>query len=134
MTSQTTLHDLQQTRNALLGELAAIGDFRPGNLYQRHRKCGRSYCHCAEPQSPGHPVWQLSRKHQGRSVNHHIPTTAVEQTRTQLQEYQRFRELTDELVEVSDRICQFKAKVGKTAKKGAAQKAARRSGSGSSVS
>lgn len=51
-------------------------------------------------------------------MNHHIPTTAVEQTRTQLQEYQRFRELTDELVEVSDRICQFKAKAGRTAKKG----------------
>ncbi len=128
MTADTSLHELQRRRNGLLGQLAAIGDFRPGNLYELNRRCGRSYCHCAEPQSPGHPVWQLSRKHRGRSVSHHIPAAAVEQTQAQLEEYQRFRELTDELVEVSDRICQLKAKAAQAAKKGAAQKAARRSG------
>lgn len=57
MSTDTSLQELQRRRNAVLGVLAAIGDFRPGNLYELNRRCGRSYCHCAEPQSPGHPVW-----------------------------------------------------------------------------
>lgn len=42
--------------DALLGELAAVGDFRPGSLVETHRKCGKPTCHCARPGDPATPA------------------------------------------------------------------------------
>ena len=113
---------LQQQREQLIAELAAIGDFRPGNLNEYFRKCGRSYCGCNAEDHPGHgPAYNLTRKRHGRTVSRSVPAKAVEQTREQMREYQRFRELIDELVEVSDELCHLKAKASPVAKKGAAQ-------------
>ena len=38
-------------RDALLGELAGVGDLRPGTLQARYRRCGKPTCHCARGRS-----------------------------------------------------------------------------------
>ena len=49
-------------RDALPGELAAIGEFPPGSLQSRYRRCGKPTCHCAAQGDPGHgPKWVLTR-------------------------------------------------------------------------
>lgn len=119
---QLSEQQLLQKRTHLLSQLSAIGDFRPGYLYQRNRKCGKSNCRCARPGDPGHSSWELSRKFGGKSHNRNIPKKALQQTQQQLLEYQRFRELVDELVRTSDQLCELKVKAGRTAKKGALEK------------
>ena len=45
---------LMEQRKALLAALAGIGEFRPGTLQARYRKCGKATCHCAREGDPGH--------------------------------------------------------------------------------
>lgn len=101
------IEELLKRRQALQQAIAELGDFRPGQLVGRFRKCGRPNCHCANPDDPGHgPSWSLTRVVKGKTVTRVIPVgPAVLQTQAQLAEYQRFRELSRELVEVSTAIC-----------------------------
>ena len=47
-----TIKDIESQRDAL----------SPGNLSIFHHKCYKPNCHCAHPDTPGHPGWQLTRK------------------------------------------------------------------------
>jgi hypothetical protein len=101
------LDTLLLQRDQLKSQLAAIGDMRPGSLVPRFRKCGKSSCHCAKKGDPGHgPSFSLTRPVKGKTVTRVIPSgPAVERTRLQLLEFQRFRQLVRQLIEVSEQIC-----------------------------
>lgn len=127
MSRQPTLSETERRRNELRAKLAEVGDMRPGSLAARGRKCGKPNCHCAAEGAPGHEGWILTREVQGRTVTRSIPAVVVEQTKAQVAEYRRFRELTRELVEVSDRLCEArlgetKAEAEATAKKGGSKR------------
>ena len=97
---------LKKRRNEIREELASIGDLRPGSLVSRYRKCGKPNCHCAEEEGGGHgPSWSLTRKVDGKTVTKIIPAGAVSQTQEQIAECRRLRDLTGELVEISERLC-----------------------------
>lgn len=104
------IEQLETKRNALLKQIANIGEFRPGSLSQYHRKCGNPTCHCARQGSVGHPGWQLTRKIKARSVSRGIPAHAVAATRGQVEEHHRFRALIQELTEVSEQLCDLRLK------------------------
>lgn len=125
------LRKFQQRRQELKAQLAALGDMRPGSLVGRFRKCGKPSCHCAEKGSAGHgPSWSLTRRAGGRTVTRVIPAgEAVERTREQLAEYQRFRRLTRELVEVSERLCHLQLEAVRTPSPGGVQKGGSRKSS-----
>lgn len=113
MTSTPSLQDLARQREQIQQALSQLGDFRQGSLESQHRKCGKPGCHCARDGDPGHgPYWVLTRKVDGKTRGQAIPKAAVETTRGQLEEYQRFRGLTRELTEVSSRICEERLKQG----------------------
>ena len=101
-----SLDDLQSERSRLQVAFSQMDDFRPGSLVDRFRKCGKPTCHCAKPDSPGHgPSYSLTREVASKTVTKIIPPSAVEQTRRQIAEYKRFRELTRDFVEVSEKVC-----------------------------
>ena len=88
-------------------QLSQVGDFRPGSLVERYRRCGKTGCHCARPGARGHgPCWSLTRAVEGQTVTPVIPAGAVEQTRRQVEEQRRFRALARERVEASARLCE----------------------------
>ena len=99
--------DLQSLRDSLKSRLMSLGDMRPGSLVERYRRCGKPSCHCAAKDSTGHgPSWSLTRPVHGKTVTKVIPTgPAVERTRTQIAEYKRFRMMVQQLVEVSEKLC-----------------------------
>ena len=118
-------------REAILRELASIGDLRPGSLFERYRKCGKPGCHCARDGDPGHgPNWVLTARVNGRALTRAIPDEAVAETRTQIDEYKRLRALTAELVAVSEALCQARLGAAREADraviKGASRKRSRR--------
>ena len=99
-------HTLLRRRDELRQALASIGELRPGSLKSRYRKCGKPNCHCAREGDPGHgPHWSLSRLVKGTMHSRAIPAHAVQDTQRQVEECHRLRELTRELIEVSDQIC-----------------------------
>jgi hypothetical protein len=127
--------DLLDRREALKARLAAVGDMRPGSLVGRYRKCGKPGCHCAQPDSPGHgPSWSLTRQIGHQTKTRIIPAgPAVQRTQAQIAEYRRFRELSRELVEISEQLCDAQLAEEKGApaeaaeKRGSARRSKRRS-------
>ena len=113
------INNLLSKRDALLNKIAAIGDFRPGKLYQRFKKCSNKNCHCHKPDSKKHgPYWYLSRKKKGqKTITHVIPDDSLDTTKHHLENYDVFGELITELVEVNDQLCQARIKEGRGQKK-----------------
>jgi len=103
----TQIDQLLTQSHTLKAEIAQVGEMRPGSLVERYRKCGKPNCRCAKRGAAGHgPDWILTREVNGKTVTKGIPTgPAVEQTRAQIEEYKRFRELARELVQVNESIC-----------------------------
>lgn len=117
---------LEKRRNEIRTELASIGDLRPGSLMPRYRKCGKPNCHCATEEKGHGPSWSLTRQVGGKTVTRIIPPSAVAQTQEQIAEYRRLRQLTKELVEVSEGVCEAKlattAASDEAVKKGASKR------------
>jgi hypothetical protein len=118
---------LLMQRDQLKAQLAAIGDMRPGSLVPRFRKCGKPSCHCAKKGDPGHgPSYSLTHAVAGKTVTHVIPAGAVERTREQLEEYHRFRQLLQQLLAVSEQICEWQVRDAQPENEGFKKKRARR--------
>lgn len=100
---------LQAKARELKTSLSALGDMFPGSLLQRFRKCGKSNCHCAKKDSPGHgPTWVITREVAGRTITTTIPEEAVERVRIETEEYKQFRQLSHELVETSAQLSEIR--------------------------
>ena len=125
------VEELAKRQAELRSALSLPADIRPGSLVERYRGCGKLTCHCAQKGSRGHgPSWSLTREVAGKTVTKVIPPQAVETTRSQIAEYRRFRAITKELVEVSERLCdarltQPSAASQEATKKGTARKSSR---------
>lgn len=56
MPSDDNIPTLEQRRESILAELAAIGDLRPGSLAQRYIRCGSPGCRCRRTPGLGRGV------------------------------------------------------------------------------
>ena len=96
---------LEQNRRSILAELFAIGDMRPGSLVHRYMKCSTPTCRCWQEGDPGHgPYVLLVRNLDGKRTSRSLPSAAATTVQSQLDEYQRFRRLTAELVDVCEQL------------------------------
>jgi hypothetical protein len=101
------LAELERRRERLCDDLAAVGDFRPGSLSAVMRRCGKANCACADPAHPGHgPQHLLTKKVAGKTVTVHLrPGPELAKATVEVDNYKRFRQLVDELIQVSESIC-----------------------------
>ena len=129
--SPDSVEQLQRKLAQLRAALNQTADMRRGSLVERYRVCGKQGCHCAEQGARGHgPSWSLTREVAGKTVTKVIPAHAVETTRAQIADYKRFRAITRELVETSERLCDARLAQGEAAsqegvKKGASGRSSR---------
>ena len=106
METMDRVAELERRREELVREISQIGEMRRGTLRKRYRRCGRPGCHCMRPGAKGHgPVWSLTWAVGGKTQTRVIAEGLVERTRRQIAEYKRFRELTQELIRVSEELC-----------------------------
>lgn len=103
----TTLTQLEQQRSKVLDEIAQLGDLRRGSVTTTTGTCGKVNCHCHQAGDPGHgPTFRLTYKVQGKTVSEYFSTpAALQKAQREVAEYQRFRQLSQSLVEVNERIC-----------------------------
>jgi len=74
--------------------LAQLGDMRPGSLSIQTRSWGGQY-------------HQLSYTHQGKGRTEYVPPKRVREVKRQLANYKKFKELTQEWVNLSIELCKL---------------------------
>ena len=104
-------HDLpkpEQERARLYSDLSKVGDFRPGTLAAVMRKCGRANCACSDPEHPGHgPQHMLTKKVAGKTVAKHVQVgPELDKVAREVAGYKRFKGIVEQLVQVSEQICE----------------------------
>ena len=106
--SEPSLPELESKRAGLFARLAAIGDFRRGSISENYRRCGKPNCACARPDHPGHgPRWLWTRTVAGRGTRgRQLAAGEVAKVRAELDRYSEFAALTEEIVQVSEAICE----------------------------
>ncbi len=103
------LAELEARRAGLFERLAAVGDFRRGSISENYRKCGKPSCRrCAGPGSRGHgPRWLWTKTVAGRgTVGRQLKPEEVAKIRGELARYQEFVAVSEQIVEVSEAICE----------------------------
>lgn len=131
------IQELEARREQLRSQLLSLREMRRGSLVERYRRCGKSNCHCARQGAPGHgPSFSLTHAEGGKTVTRVIPATAVQETRQQLSEYRRFRQLARDFLEVNERLCEVRLKhpTEKVEKGGSRRRSPRRSSGKSRLS
>ncbi len=98
---------LEQQRSAVLAQIAEVGDFRSGSITAISGRCGKPNCRCHLPNQPGHgPNFRLTRKVDGKSVSETFSSPAeLRKAQREVEAYHRFRQLSQELLEVNEKIC-----------------------------
>jgi hypothetical protein len=111
--AERSLPELEKQRAGLLARLAVIGDFRRGSVTANYRRCGKPNCACAQPDHRGHgPRWLWTRTVPGQGTRgRQLAAGEVEKVRAELAAYQQFAELTEQIVEVSEAICEARPAV-----------------------
>lgn len=100
---------LELRRMELHRRLQEIGDFRRGTVSANLRKCGKKNCVCAEAGQAGHPqyLWNTTRgsRSEARSLRF---GPQVEKYEKEVDNYRLFLEITRELVDVNEKICDLR--------------------------
>jgi hypothetical protein len=106
--TSSLLAELEARRARLFERLAAIGDFRRGSISENYRRCGKLNCACAQEGHPGHgPRFLWTRTVAGRGTRgRQLAAGEVGKVRAELDRYQEFAELSEQIVEVSEAICE----------------------------
>jgi hypothetical protein len=105
--TERSLPELEQHRAELFARLAATGDMRPGSINSTYRRCGKPNCACALPGHPGHgPRWLWTRSAGGRTRTRQLAAAEVAKVRAELASYRQFAALSEQIVQVSEAICE----------------------------
>ena len=101
------LAGLEQQRSVVLKQILELGDFRSGSITAISGRCGKPNCRCHRPNQPGHgPNFRLTRKIHGKTVSETFSSAAeLRKAQREVEAFHRFRQLSQELLEVNERIC-----------------------------
>jgi len=105
-----TLAALEARRAAAQLQISSLGDMRSGSISSTGGKCGTPRCHCHQRDDPGHgPFVRLTRKMKGKTVTESFATpAALRKAQREVEEFHRFRQLSHDLLEVNEQICQLR--------------------------
>jgi hypothetical protein len=92
---------LRKRRRALVAQLPPLRSILRGSLIERYKRCGKPGCKCAD--GPGHgPKYYLSVSFPGlRPKMDYVPQEAFKQVSELLANYQRTREILEEISEIN---------------------------------
>jgi hypothetical protein len=102
-----TLPALETQRSEIQQKISRLGDMRAGSITTTGGRCGNPACHCRNEGDPGHgPFYRLTRKVRGKTVTETFATPiALRKARSEVAEFHRFRELSQSLLDVNEKIC-----------------------------
>ena len=104
------LSTLEHQRHHIQLRIGQLGDLRSGSITTTGGHCGNRRCRCRQPNDPGHgPFFRLTRKVNGKTVTETFPTSAaLRKAQREVEEYRRFRQLSQDLLQVNEQICRLR--------------------------
>jgi hypothetical protein len=102
-----SLPTLEAQRAVIQRQISQLGDMRSGSISTTRGRCGNPRCHCHKKDDPGHgPFYRLTRKVSGKTVTESFSTpAALRKAEREVAEYHRFRDLSQHLLELNEKIC-----------------------------
>jgi hypothetical protein len=93
----------KRARERLLAQLPDLRQILRGSLVTRYRRCGRSNCHCAAPQDPGHgPAYYLMvTTGPGETVQIYVPARIKPDVEAWLENFQRVRDTLEQISSIN---------------------------------
>lgn len=73
-----------------------------GSLVLTHRKCGKSYCHCANGE--GHPMWSLTFMVDGKKQVERISTDHLDEIKLLVAKGNEFKSAINELCSINAQL------------------------------
>jgi hypothetical protein len=112
--TEPSLPELEALRERLYARLAAVGDFRRGSVSENYRKCGKPNCACAAADHPGHGPRFLWTRSAGRrkTVGRQLAAAEVGKVRREIARHAEFEALSEQIIEVSEKICEARPVAG----------------------
>jgi hypothetical protein len=94
-------------------QLRDQGPMRPGSLSRQYNVCGKPGCRCKDLEHPRRhgPYYQLNYVYRGRKTSKFIRQEALNQVRTELANYKRFRRLTDRWIGLALQVAEAREKL-----------------------
>jgi hypothetical protein len=115
--TEPSLPDLEALRDRLYQQLASVGDFRRGSVSVNYRRCGKPNCACADPDHPGHGprfLWTRSAG-QRKTLGRQLAADEVAKVRSEIARHAEFEEISAQIIEVNERICEARPPAGSAA-------------------
>ncbi|MCL5267332.1 MAG: hypothetical protein M1469_04415 [Bacteroidetes bacterium] len=102
------LAELEKRREEILSEIGGIGDMRSGSISVRYQRCSYKGCECHKKGHPGHgPIYSFSTMRDGKTkINNYKLGLELAKVEKEVENYQRFRELTQKPIAVNNEICE----------------------------
>ena len=87
------------------GQLAALGDLRPGSLSTQYNVCGTPGCRCkATPPEKHGPYYQVSFTRKGKSSSKFVRKEDLAAVRRELKNYEVMKTLVDRWIEIATEL------------------------------
>lgn len=105
-----TLSELEKQKKRLLEKIVTLGDMRSGSISVRFQRCGKRPCACHSPGHIGHgPIYSYSTLVGGKTqIRNYKPGQKLEKLRKETENYQAFKELSQDIIEISNKICDLR--------------------------
>ena len=96
------LSEIERRIEAIQQRLRQLGPMHPGSLGEQYNVCGKAGCRCKDPKKPQKhgPYFQLSYRWRGKSTTRFVRREQVAGMQRKVANYQRFRKLMGEWVEM----------------------------------
>jgi hypothetical protein len=103
MNNASRIKRCEEEIEAIRQELLGLGPMHPGSVSQQYHVCGTPSCRCHHPTTPQKhgPYNKLTYVHRGRSVCRFVRETDLDELKTRLAAYKRFRTLMDKWIALS---------------------------------
>jgi len=87
------------------GQLAALGDLRPGSLSTQYNVCGTPGCRCkATPPEKHGPYYQVSFTRKGKSSSKFVRKEDLAAVRRELKNYQVMKTLVERWIDLATEL------------------------------
>ncbi len=87
------------------GQLAALGDLRPGSLSTQYNVCGTPGCRCkATPPEKHGPYYQVSFTRKGKSSSKFVRKEYLAAVRRELNNYEVMKTLVDRWIDLATEL------------------------------
>jgi hypothetical protein len=87
------------------GQLAALGDLRPGSLSTQYNVCGTPGCRCkATPPEKHGPYYQVSFTRKGKSSSKFVRKEDLNTVRRELKNYEVMKTLVDRWIDLATEL------------------------------